>query len=207
MLVVRRRDEGSVRVWCVCVFVCLVCLYICRTEGGWGGRWNVFGAGSLASDPVEIEGISCSVCRLHSQPLPPSSAVVYLRTWPWAYPNPLPLLFSPFAVSFPPTPSLFSPSITPSHHHPSVCFPDSSTLLLFFYSLLPWFYLSLSSFQSPLLHPFIPFVSFFWGSLSTPQGRSMGLMNTESPEQISLSICRRIPRSAPLIVSRKQSVY
>lgn len=76
-------------------------------------------------------------CMSPTQSTPPTiSAGVYLRTWPSAYPNPLPLLFSPFAVSLPPTPSLFSPSITPSHHHPSVCFPDSSTLLLFFFFTL-----------------------------------------------------------------------
>lgn len=63
------------------------------------------------------------------------------------------------------------------------------------------------------LLPIIPpssvhtFFFSFLVPLSTPLGRSMGLMNMESPEQISLSIRRCIPRSAPVIVSRKQSVY
>lgn len=87
---------------------------------------------------------------------PTTSAVVYLCTWPSANPNPLSLLFSPFTFYFPPTPLLFSPSITPSHHHPSVCFPDSSTLLLFY------FFLTLYSLDfaclfppPPSLHPFL----------------------------------------------------
>lgn len=155
----------------------------------------------LALEPA-IEQRDFLFCMSPTQATPPTtSAVVYLCTWPSANPNPLSLLFSPFAVYFPPTPSLFSPSITPSHHHPSVCFPDSSTLLLFYFFSLFTPLILLVCFL--LLPPFIP----FWFSLSTPQGRGMGLMNIESPEQISLSICRRIPRAAALIVSRKQSVY
>lgn len=193
MLVVRRSDQES-----VCV-MCVSCLAICRTEGdretsGWflsqrsSGDWRdfLFWTSPTQSTPPTI------------------SAVIYLRTWPSAYPNPLPLLFSPFAVSLPPTPSLFSPSITPSYHHLSVCIPDSSTVLLFFCSLFPWFHL----FPSPLL-PLSSLILFFFEPVYPhPKGeRSMGLINMERPEQISLSICRRIPCSAPLIVSRKQSVY
>lgn len=45
--------------------MCVSCLAICRTEGDRETYW----AGSWASDLAEIEGISCSGCRLHSQPL------------------------------------------------------------------------------------------------------------------------------------------
>lgn len=102
--------------------------------------------------------------------------------------SPCPLLT--ICSPFPSHTMAISPSITPSYHHPSVYFPYSSTLMLFFYSLLPWFHLSISFFQSALLHLFIPSSFLFWVLLSTPQGRGMGLMNMESPEQISLSICR-----------------
>lgn len=53
---------------------------------------------------------------MQSKP-PTISAVIYLRTWPSAHPNPLSLLFSPFAGSLTPTPPLVFLSITPSYHH------------------------------------------------------------------------------------------
>lgn len=198
MLVVRRKDEGGMYLSGVCVSVLSV-----RTRNGkiekyiWAGSW--------ASDPMEIEGISCSVCRLHSKPPSTISAVVYLCTWPWVYPNPLLLLFSPLSVSYPPTPSLFSPSIIPSHH-PSVCFcllKSPAVFLVFtplilLVCLLPPNHLFSFRFSVSFLFSVPPF---------TPQGRHVGLMNMESPEQISLLIRRCILCSAPLIVSRKQSVY
>lgn len=144
--------------------MCVSCLAICRTEGdretilGWflsqwsSGDWRdfLFWMSPTQSTPPTI------------------SAVIYLRTWPSAYPNPLPLLFSPFAVSLPPTPSLYSPSITPSYHHLSVCIPDSSTLLLFFCSLFPWFHL----FPPPLL-PLSSLLLFFFEPVSPhPKGEA-----------------------------------
>lgn len=95
-----------------------------------------------------------------TQSTPPTiSAVVYLRSW--SYPNPLPLLFLLFAISFTPTPSLFSPSITPSHHHHlSVCLSDFSALVLFFYSLSTWFHLYASPSSQPSSLP--PYILSFW---------------------------------------------
>lgn len=114
---------------------------------------------------------------------------------------------SPLTIrsQFPSHMPLFSSRITPSHHHLSVCYCNSSTLLLFFcYFLFPPFS---HSFSPPLPLRFFS-SSFFFLRLSAHYLREgNGLMNMDSPEQISLSICRCIPRSAPLIVSRKQSVY
>ncbi len=151
-----------------CVFVCLVYLSIYLSMNG--GDEETY-LGWFLSRWSSGDWRDFLFCTSPTQSTPPTiSAVVYLRTWPWAYPNPLPLLFSPVAVSFPPTPSLFSPSITLSHHHLSVCFPDSSTLLLFFYSLLPWFYLSVSSFQSPPPPSLLSLRFFFEVVCSHPEG-------------------------------------
>lgn len=141
------------------MFVCHICL---SAEQGriekciWTGPW--------ASDPARIEGISCSVCHLHSQPLL-SSAVIYLHTCPSAYPNPFLAFLSLF-----PSHTVTILSIHYSLPSSSVCLlPDSSTLLVFFYSLLPWFHLSVSSFQSPLLLLFIPSsFLFFSPSIHSP---------------------------------------
>lgn len=112
--------------WGVCVCVCLtVCLVHISAEQGriekhiWVGFW--------ASDPAEIEGISCSVCRLHCQPF-------------------LPSLLSFTFVLDPQTIQILSHSS--SHHSQSLSLPHHR---YFLHPLLPLIIIRLSAFLTPQL--------------------------------------------------------
>lgn len=144
VLVVRRSNEGS-----MCVCVCLFCLTIFRTEGdremylGWFlSQWS--------------SGDSCSVCRLHSQPLLP-----FLLSFTFVL-DPIQILSHSSSYY---SQSLSLPHITIfSIHYPlpsssSVCLPiwllSSCAFFLFFVHLIS---LVCFAFQSallpPSLHPF-----------------------------------------------------
>lgn len=98
------------------------------------------------------------LCVTCSTP-PTISALVYLHTWPSAYPNPLPLLFSLFVVySFPPTHFYFlHPLVSPI----IICLSAFLTLHLFLlFRFTPWIHLSFSSFHLLLIHYFCLFLFF-----------------------------------------------
>lgn len=115
----------------------------------------------------EIEGISCSVCRLHSQPLLPSLLAFTFTLDP----QPIQILSH--------SSSHHLQSLSLPHHryflHPLLppiiirlsAFQTLQLSCCFFYSLLPWFHLSVSSLQSPLLLLFN--LSYFLQSIHSPR--------------------------------------
>lgn len=108
-------------------------------------------------------------------------AVICLHTWPSVYPNPLPFLFSPFTVSFPPTTLLFSSVI-----HLSI-FLTPQLFCSFFHSLLTWFHLCFI-FSSPLLLFILPSFVFqsFHRSLRERYRSELGKPGTNQSIDLSM---------------------
>lgn len=128
------------------VFECLSC-GLSSSVCVWGGLEELIWAASWASDPAEIQGISCSVWRLHNQPHLASLLSFTFVLDPPAYPNPLSLFSSRCLSSHAIT--IFSMLL---RHIMSFCLPELS-IFFFFYSLD---FCSSPPRNQPLLPPLIP---------------------------------------------------